>query len=208
MYKKMNEKLVINEKVCLKYKMTLQEAIIALAIRNTDAFNEIPNMLNRGILVEDKTEDWYKITQHWSDVLDEILADSGGNTKTDEELKELAKRMIDAYPHGAMIDRRTGKPTSYFFQCNNYEVRAKLKSFYAKYGEYSDEEILNAEKRYVARWHGNYQQVGFRQLKYFIFKKDKDTGEISSPLLDFLENKESEEGVEITQEDWLLSSRN
>lgn len=185
-------KITIDEKACTKHKMTPVEALFALAIRaSKDPEEELLNMENREIFVRDKGA--YKVTQHWSDVLDEIIAESGGCTKSEDELKELAKKMIDAYPHGAIIDRRTGKPTTYFFQCNNYEVRAKLKSFYARYGEYPDEDILDAEKRYVARWNGNYQQMGFRQLKYFIFKKDKDTGEISSPLLDFLENKESEE---------------
>lgn len=185
-------KITIDEKVCTKHKMTPVEVLFALAIRASESpEEELLNMENREIFVRDRGV--YKVTQHWSDVLDEIIAESGGCTKSEDELKELAKKMIDAYPHGAMIDKRTGKPTTYFFQCNNYEVRAKLKSFYARYGEYPDEDILDAEKRYVARWNGNYQQMGFRQLKYFIFKKDKDTGEISSPLLDFLENKESEE---------------
>ena len=203
-------KITIDEKVCLKHKMTVPEVLMALALRSCEE-NTIENMLNREILVvkeEGLFEDAYRVTQRWSDVLDEIIAESGGCTKSEEELKELAKKMIDAYPHGAMIDRRTGKPTTYFFQCNNYEVRAKLKSFYARYGEYPDEEILDAEKRYVARWNGNYQQMGFRQLKYFIFKKDKDTGEISSPLLDFLENKESEEDVVNNDDSWLMNSRN
>ena len=204
-------KITIDEKVCTKHKMTPQEVMISLAIRsfkkNETLDKTLENMLKREILV--KEGDNYLITQHWNDVVDEVLADSGGCTKTDEELKEFAKKMIDAYPHGAMIDRRTGRPTTYFFQCNNYEVRAKLKSFYARYGEYPDEDILDAEKRYVARWNGNYQQVGFRQLKYFIFKKDKETGEITSPLLDFLENKESEgDVVETNSDDWLMNSRN
>lgn len=185
-------KITIDEKICTKHKLTLEEVLMALCIRQIkDVVQVHDNLINREVFVY-KDGNTY-ITQRWSDVLDEIIAESGGCTKSEDELKELAKKMIDAYPHGAMIDRRTGKPTTYFFQCNNYEVRAKLKSFYARYGEYPDEDILDAEKRYVARWNGNYQQMGFRQLKYFIFKKDKDTGEISSPLLDFLENKESEE---------------
>jgi hypothetical protein len=183
-------KITIDEKVCTKHKMTPVEVLFALAFRISKG-DTLSNMLAREILVDVGGQ--MQVTQHWSDVLDEIIAESGGCTKSEDELKELAKKMIEAYPHGAMIDRRTGKPTTYFFQCNNYEVRAKLKSFYTRYGEYPDEDILDAEKRYVARWNGNYQQMGFRQLKYFIFKKDKDTGEISSPLLDFLENKESEE---------------
>lgn len=192
-------KITIDEKVCLKHKMTMQEFLISLAVRIGGFEKTIDNMVGREILVDVGGQ--MQVTQHWSDVLDEIIAESGGCTKSEDELKELAKKMIEAYPHGAMIDRRTGKPTTYFFQCNNYEVRAKLKSFYARYGEYPDEDILDAEKRYVARWNGNYQQMGFRQLKYFIFKKDKDTGEISSPLLDFLENKESEEEG-VNNDDW------
>ena len=199
-------KITIDEKICRKHKMTLQEVLLALAIRIGKHQDCIDNMLAREILVN---KDDTQITQHWSEVVDEILADSNGCIKSDEELKEFAKKMMEAYPHGAMIDRRTGRPTTYYFQCNNYEVRTKLKSFYNRYGPYSDEEILDAEKRYVARWNGNYQQVGFRQLKYFIFKVDKETGEITSPLLDFLENKESEEeGVVITSDDWLTNSRN
>ena len=198
-------KITIDEKVCTKHKMTAQEVLFALAFRISKG-DTLSNMLAREILVDVGGQ--MQVTQHWSDVLDEIIAESGGCTKSEDELKELAKKMIEAYPHGAMIDRRTGKPTTYFFQCNNYEVRAKLKSFYARYGEYPDEDILDAEKRYVARWNGNYQQMGFRQLKYFIFKKDKDTGEISSPLLDFLENKESEEGGVNNDDSWLMNSRN
>lgn len=200
-------KITIDEKICRKHKMTPQEVFLSLAIKQGKIEDAINNMVNREILVDDKNG--YLVTQHWSEVVDEILADSNGCIKSDEELKDFAKKMMEAYPHGAMIDRRTGRPTTYYFQCNNYEVRTKLKSFYNRYGPYSDEEILDAEKRYVARWNGNYQQVGFRQLKYFIFKVDKETGEITSPLLDFLENKESEEGgVVITSDDWLTNSRN
>lgn len=203
-------KIIIDEKVCTKHKMTIQEGLIALATRSLGKTFTIDglldNMVNREILVKNKDD--YAVTQHWSEVLDVIMAESGGCMKNEDELKELAKKMIDAYPHGVMIDRRTGRPTPYYFQCNNAEVRAKLKSFYNRYGYYPDEEILDAERRYVARWNGNYQQVGFRQLKYFIFKQDKETGEITSPLLDFLENKESgEEGVN-NEDSWLMNSRN
>jgi hypothetical protein len=199
-------KITIDEKKCLKHKLTLTECLLALAVRTCQNADEIlANMLNREILV--KKDGKYLITQHWSDVVDEVLADSNGGIKTDEELREFAKKMIDAYPHGAMIDKRTGRPTTYYFQCNNAEVRAKLKSFYNRYGFYPDDEILDAEKRYVARWNGNYQQIGFRQLKYFIFKMDKETGEVTSPLLDFLENKDAENTMS-NEEDWQRYARN
>ena len=201
-------KITIDDKICHKHKLALEEFLMALMYRQLkDVSSVYNNLINREVIVQKGSD--ILVTQRWSDVMDEILAESGGCTKSEEELKELAKKMIDAYPHGAMIDKRTGRPTTYYFQCNNYEVRSKLKAFYSRYGEdYSDDDILDAEKRYVARWNGNYQQIGFRQLKYFIFKKDKETGEITSPLLDFLENKENE-GEEInTSDDWMVSVRN
>jgi hypothetical protein len=192
-------KIVIDEKVCTKHKMTPVEVLFALAIRASESpQGELLNMENREIIVKDR--DVYRVTQHWSDVLDEIIADSSGNVeRTDEELIELAKKMRELYPQGRMLDRRTGQPTAYYFRCNTTEVVKKLKTFFMRYGNYSDEDILDAEKRYVASYRGNYQQKGFRLIKYFIFKDDVKQGpdgnyiEPLSPLLDFLENKESEE---------------
>ena len=130
-------------------------------------------------------------------------------------MKELAKTLRELYPEGRMIDRFTGKPTSYYFRCNQKEIEQKLKTFFFRYGNYTDEDIIDATKRYVASFNGNYQQKGFRQLKYFIWKDDPKQGpdgnyvESISPLLDFLENKESEEGVVVTNsDDWLTISRN
>lgn len=199
-------KITIDEKVCTKHKMTLSEVLIALAIRNTDAYSDIPNMLNREILVEDKTEDWYKVTQHWSDVLDEIIADSSGTVeKSDEELLELAKKMRELYPQGKMRDRY-GRPTPYYYRCNNSEVVKKLKKFFTIFGNTSDEEILDATKRYVASFQGNY--TGMRLIKYFILKDDVKPSEDGqghveqiSDLATFLENKESEEDV-VNTEEW------
>lgn len=192
-------KITIDEKVCTKHKMTLQEVLIALAIRNTDAFEEIPNMLKREILIEDKSEDWYKVTQHWSDVLDEIISDSSGTIeKTDEELLELAKQMREIYPQGKMKNRY-GQLTPYYYRCNNGEVVKKLKKFFSIYDDVSNEDILDATRRYVASFQGNYTNM--RLIKYFILKDDvkptEDGNHVEqiSDLATFLENKGEEDEV-------------
>ena len=198
-------KITIDDKICLKHKMTFEEFLMALMFRQVKDPREITNnLLNREIVVAQGGR--HLVTQHWSEVIDEILADSQGGERTDEELLELAKKMREAYPQGRMIDRKTGQPTSYYFRCNTGEVAKKLKTFFARYGNYSDEDILDAEKRYVASYRGNYQQKGFRLIKYFILKDDVKQGpdgnyvEPLSPLLDFLENKEEEEVI--NGEDW------
>ena len=197
-------KITIDEKVCTKHKMTPVEVLFALAIRASKSpQGELLNMENREIIVKDKNV--YKVTQHWSDVLDEIISDSSGKVeKSDEELLELAKQMRELYPQGKMKDRY-GHLTPYYYRCNNGEVVKKLKKFFTIFGDVSDEEILDATKRYVASFQGNY--TGMRLIKYFILKDDVKPGEDGnhveqiSDLATFLENKESEEEG-VNNDDW------
>ena len=191
-------KITIDEKVCLKHKMTIPEVLMALAIKHGIDGNEIHNMLNRDILVEKQANNWFEVTQYWSDVLDEILRDSSKDyEKSDEELLELAKRLRECYPEGKMRDR-FGKVTPYYYRCNNAEVVKKLKKFFTLFGtSYSDEDLIKATKRYVASFNGNY--TGMRLIKYFILKDDvrptEDGNHVEqiSDLLTFLENMESDE---------------
>ena len=70
----------------------------------------------------------------------------------------------------------------------------RLKIFFKKYGIYSNEIIIDATKRYVDSFNGDYRFM--KLLKYFIFKEKKGEGgdvESSSDLLNFIENNEGEE---------------
>ena len=205
-------KVTIDEKVCLKHKMTVPEVLLALAIRSGKLEDDLENMVKREILVDSKSG--YLVTQHWSDVLDEIICDSSGSVdRSDEELLELAKKMRDVYPQGKMKDR-FGRETPYYYRCNNSEIVKKLKKFFTLFGNYSDEDIVDATRRYVAACHGDYNGK-LRLIKYFILKdavKETEDGnhvEQVSDLLTFLENKESEEGVVVNNsDDWLMNVRN
>ena len=202
-------KITIDEKVCTKHKMTPVEVLFALAFRISKG-DALSNMLAREILVDVGGQ--MQVTQHWSDVLDEILSDSSGKVeKSDEELLELAKKMRELYPQCKMKDR-LGRPTPYYYRCNNSEVVKKLKKFFTIFGNVKDEEILDATKRYVASFQGNY--TGMRLIKYFILKDDVKPGEDGnhveqiSDLATFLENKEEGEVGVANDDSWLISSRN
>ena len=206
-------KLTIDEKTCLKHKMTMEEFLIAFMYGHVKEPDQVlQNLLNREILVlRDGT---YYLTQHWSEVIDEVLADSTGE-QDEDRLKELALKMKELYPEGRMIDKNTGKLTPYYFRCNTREIAQKLKTFFTRYGNFTDDEVLDATRRYVASYHGNYQQKGFRLIKYFILKDDVKQGpngnyvEPVSQLLDFLENKGSEDKDVVTvSDDWLMTARN
>ena len=209
-------KLSIDEKVCLKHKMTLPEVLLTLAVRAQGSSDIVENLVNREILIRPNEKAplaTYLVTQHWSDVLDEILADSSGSVeKTDEELLALAQKMRELYPQGKMKDR-FGRLTPYYYRCNNGEVVKKLKKFFTVFGNYSDDEILDATRRYVASFQGNY--TGMRLIKYFIMKDDvrpseDGTGHVEqiSDLATFLENKEGEEEEVNNDDSWLINSRN
>ena len=206
-------KITIDEKVCLKHKMTVEEVLLSLFLRMCKTPLQVrENLKNREILVNQGANNDYYVTQHWSDVLDEILADSSGSVdRSDEELLSLAQKMRELYPQGKMRNR-FGQLTPYYYRCNNGEVVKKLKKFLTIYGNVSDEDILDATRRYVASFQGNYGNM--RLIKYFILKDDirptEDGNHVEqiSDLATFLENKESEEEVGNTDDAWLMNSRN
>lgn len=103
-------------------------------------------------------------------LLERELADSNPNNKRSEEnLKALANSLRELFP--------AGKKPGYAYLWRDSEscIVDRLKKFFLKYGDnHTDEEIIDATKRYVASFNGNYQYM--QLLKYFIWK-NKVTGE-------------------------------
>lgn len=197
-------KVIIDENACVKKQLTMQEVMLALCIRKGNWEEALQNMVNRGILLQVGGK--YLIAKQWSDAVDEIIS-SSSNSQSDERLLELAVKMRECFPEGKMPG------TPYYYRCNNSEVIKKMKKFFLQYGNYSDEEIIDACKRFVASFNGNYRYLPL--VKYFIYKmKDEkdEEGNVHkvehSPLADYLENKEQNDAVSTTSDDWLMSSRN
>lgn len=195
-------KIIIDEKACLKHKMSLEEFLVALMIRQVKDVKKVTgNLIGKEVIV--KKDGNIYVTQRWSEVIDEILCDSS-DEQDEGRLLNLAKQMRDLYPAGKMKSR-SGLSTPYYYRCNNSEVVKKLKKFFTLFGDRTDEEILDATRRYVASFHGNYGNM--RLIKYFILKDDVRLSEDGSghveqisDLATFLENGESEE--EVTNKEW------
>ena len=206
-------KITLDEKVCLKHKLTLQEALIALAVRAGNTNEAVKNLLAREVLVERNGE--FLITQHWNDVVDEVLCDSSNNglDLSDERLLALAVKVQECFPKMKMR-YASGQESPFYFRCNKTEIKNKLKKFLTLYGETTDEDIIDAAKRYVATYESK-GYLGMRLAKYFIMKDDRKLGadeevhvEQLSDLATFLENRGSEEEEPANDDDWLLNSRN
>lgn len=208
-------KTVLNEKICLKHKLTLQELLVALAVRGGKVNEVVDNLVSREVIVERNGE--YYITQHWNDVVDEILCDSANNGMdlSDERLLALAKRVQECFPVMKMRNAY-GQDTPFYYRCNKTEIKNKLKKFLTVYGDVPDDDIVDATKRYVATY-ASKGYVGMRLAKYFIIKEDKKLHadeemhvEEISDLATFLENKTDEEETAdiVNGDDWLVNSRN
>ena len=198
-------KILIDEKVCLKHNLTMPQALLSLSIKLSENFrNDLENLEDREVIGYDPDDDNYMITHHWSDILDEIICDSSGAIDDEKRLTELAKKMRECYPEGKMPG------TAYYYRCNNREVVLKLKKFFLQYGNYTDDKIIDATKRFVASFQGAYRYLPL--IKYFISKNktitdedgDKHIQEVSE-LASYLENKDTENS---NNENWMLNSKN
>lgn len=197
-------KITLDEKTCLKHKLTLQEALIAAAVSMGNYKSTFDNMINRhvlGIMGQ-------SIDSKWKDTLKNLI------NSEDARFEALAIKVQECFPKQKMINPN-GLTSPFYFRCNKGEIKNKLKKFIEVYGEVSDDDIVDATKRYVA----SYAPKGYRGMrlaKYFIIKDDRKLSaddevhvEQLSDLATFLENKTEDTPSDIVDgDDWLMNSRN
>lgn len=197
-------KITLDEKTCLKNKLTLQEALIATAVSMGNYKSVFDNMINRHVLgIMGQSVD-----SKWKDTIKNLI------NSEDERFEALATKVQECFPKQKML-YANGTASPFYFRCNKTEIKNKLKKFLTIYGEVADEDIIDATKRYVA----SYAPKGYRGMrlaKYFIMKDDRKLMaddevhvEEISDLATFLENKTEDTPSDIVDgDDWLMNSRN
>ena len=197
-------KIKLDEKTCLKNKLTLQEALIATAVSMGNYKSVFDNMINRHVLgIMGQSVD-----SKWKDTIKNLI------NSEDERFEALATKVQECFPKQKML-YANGTASPFYFRCNKTEIKNKLKKFLTIYGEVADEDIIDATKRYVA----SYAPKGYRGMrlaKYFIMKDDRKLMaddevhvEEISDLATFLENKTEDTPSDIVDgDDWLMNSRN
>lgn len=178
-------KININSEVLAKENLTLKEFSILLyyIAGGTETLHEsICNKLwNKGYLIKETYG--YSFNPHLAPELDFWSAKSSIST-TEEELSELANKLRALYPTG----RKEG--TAYMWRDSTKTIAKKLLTLKAKYNTtFTDEQAIEATKRYVETFNGNYAYM--QLLKYFILKKDLIKGEETSQLLSYIENEDN-----------------
>jgi hypothetical protein len=112
--------------------------------------------------------DYVSLNDTGEHVAESIMADSNVSEESGDRYTVLADKLREIFPAG----KKPGY--AYTWRDSTSCIADRLKKFFLKYGEHTDEQVIQATKEYVASFNGNYQYM--QLLKYFIWK-NKVTGE-------------------------------
>lgn len=192
-------KLVIDSEVCESKGLTLEEFIVLyLNSKSIDINKTINSIIEKKVAGKDLfNPNAVVLSSNSRKLLEEIILDSDKTVaKNNKRLENLAEKLRELYPEG----KKQG--TQYYWRDSNSVIVKKLKALIKKYGDcFTDEQAINATRKYVASFNGNYQFM--QLLKYFISKNVVKGGEIeeSSQLLSYIENAGQEDKQQMTI-DW------
>ncbi len=175
-------KYTIDSTVAEEMGLSISQILALMLIKTGENISEVLKKLEEKeavVAIDDSKLD-YRITQRWNDLCDNVLLTSDKYVPKEDIIVPIAEKLMQIFPKG----KKPGTP--YYWKCNKREVSLKLKSFFKLYGNtYTEEQILNAARDYVDSFNGDYRFM--RLLKYFIWKKDGDQGEVSE-LATFIDN--------------------
>lgn len=186
-------KYIIDTDICEKNNITLAELFASLLIKTSNNTDEIfKNLVEKNAIITTKIDGDYLLDFWWNDLIDTVLLDSDKSVPKSNDVTELAQKLRDIYPEG----KKEG--TNKYWRGNTKEIVDRLRKFYKLYSnKYDDNTIIEATKKYVESFNGNYSYM--RVLKYFIWKCDKKIDaegkgyiEEVSDLADYIENKGQE----------------
>lgn len=175
-------KYVIDSAVAEEMGLSFSQVLALMLIKTGENVEEVLEELanKEAIVAIDASKIKYRITQRWNDLCDNVLLTSDKYVPKEDIIVPIAEKLMQIFPKG----KKPGTP--YYWKCNKREVSLKLKSFFKLYGNtYTEEQILNAARDYVDSFNGDYRFM--RLLKYFIWKKDGEQGEVSE-LATFIDN--------------------
>lgn len=192
-------KLVVDSEVCESKGLTLEEFIVLyLNSKNVDISKTINSIIEKKVAGKDLfNPNAVVLSSNSRKLLEEIILDSDKTVaKNNKRLENLAEKLRELYPEG----KKQG--TQYYWRDSNSVIVKKLKALIKKYGDcFTDEQAINATRKYVASFNGNYQFM--QLLKYFISKNVVKGGEVeeTSQLLSYIENAGQEDKQQMTI-DW------
>lgn len=190
----------VSEDVLKKYGLSLNEFLLLyLCSRETDINNVANSLVEKGLADKSLKEEFIVVvSDNVKELIATILVDSAKVVlNKNSDFTALADKMRDLFPAG----RKPG--TTFYWKDSTPLVARKLSTLVTKFNiSFTEEEALNATRRYVESFNGDYRFM--QLLKYFILKTDRNTGEIKSEFMSLLQNPEEQDTL---NDNWLNEIR-
>lgn len=187
-------KLIIDtDKLAKEGSIGLDELLYltSLALDNPITLESYQKLSEKGLIITNDWEEIYpgkvKATPDGVELMEHLYAEMeiGDNGSKEDRFEVLANKLRELFPTG----RKDG--TQLQWRDSTKVIAQRLKAFIKRFNEnFTDEEILDATKRYVESFNGSYRFM--QVLKYFIMKSSVEDGitVTNSQLLSYLQNKE------------------
>ena len=190
----------VSEDVLKKYELSLNEFLLLyLCSRETDINSVAESLVQKGLADKSLKEEFIVVvSDNIKELIATILIDSAKAVlNKNSDFMDLANKMREIFPAGRKPD------TTYYWRDSTQLIARKLSTLVTKFDiSFTEEEALNATRRYVNSFNGDYRFM--QLLKYFILKTDKNTGEIKSEFMSLLQNPEEQSTL---NDEWLNEIR-
>lgn len=191
-----------------KNNTTLGEVLLMFIYENEVNIQEAQDkLIKKGFITASYDKNYnkvgFRVTNKGREIINNVIVDSDKEQKPQDKLENLANKLKESFPKG----KKPG--TNYYWTDGTPLIIRRLKLFFKKYGNtYSDEQIIEAAKKYVDSFNNEYQYM--KLLKYFIFKeKVNKNGEVEgeSDLINYIENADQEDLGNENNVDWTNTLR-
>lgn len=167
------------------YNIDIFEFFVLMLIKNEKDIDTILYDLKTKYLLYDNNT----LTDKGKSIVQKVNVDNYLNGKIEKDnIKDLASELQKLFPAG----KKPG--TNYYWRGFKQEIIKKLETVSNKFDfEFTKEQAINATKRYVDSFNGDYRYM--QLLKYFILKnKITENGtEIKSSFMEYIENENNNE---------------
>lgn len=167
--------------------------LLSTYLLNGEILNNLQKLKDRNLIADINGK--LVITDSGRDIINNIISKSNTSISTVDKarIKKLVEQMRDIYPSGS-------KDKSYYYKGNQKDLETRMEKFFEKYGNFTDEQILDATKNYVNKFMERGDLTFMRTLGYFMWKKID--GMMSSDLASTIERlANNTKEIDFTQ-DW------
>lgn len=180
--------ITVADKILDKYNLSIEEFLILyICSKEYDIKELIDTIIAKGYADKNLyNPNTAIVSNNVKEIISSVIIDSDKAViDKEEDYLKVAKKMQEIFPKG----RKEG--TTYAWRDCTAVIAKKLKTLVVKFDfKFTEEEALNATKKYVESFNGNYKFM--QLLKYFILKNDTTTGDIKSEFMSLIENADIE----------------